>query len=486
MFKCLIFNISADGGFRPLGAHRIANHLRDNNWDTEVIDFAGMWTVEELKLLALSRIDKNTKFIGFSHLWSTWSESLEEFCIWVKQNYPYIVIISGSADRPLFVTNQIDYYISGYGENAIIELLSWLFSNGKRPRFEIKKCNGGLLIQAIQNYPAFPLKSSMVKYEDRDFIQSDEWLSVEFSRGCKFKCAFCNFPVLGVKEDYSRNSEDFLIQMQDAYDRFGVKNYTVTDDTFNDSTEKIKKFADAVESLSFVPFFTGFIRVDLLVARPQDRIELARMNFLGHFYGVESFNHQAAKAIGKGMHPDKIKQGLIDIKSYFENNGRKQYRGTIALIVGLPGETEQSLNDTKDWLDGNWQGQNFSSGPLFIPSGENVTQSLIGNDYAKYGYRPMTKKIQGTDEINIHDSYGHQLIWENENLDYYRAIDICKEFENIKKNNFNTDNFALGALGLPSSVSERLKLKDYEPLNDYYTSRRKTLIACYIKKKLNL
>lgn len=485
MFKCLIFNISADG-FRSLGAHRIANHLRNNNWNAEVIDFAGMWSTEELKLLVLSRIDKNTKFIGFSFLWSTWSQSLEQFCIWIKQNYPDIVIISGSADRPLINTNQIDYYIVGYGENAITELLSWLFGNGTRPRFELQKYNNGLIIQAIQNYPAFPLKNPMVRYEDRDFVQSDEWLSVEFSRGCRFKCAFCNFPVLGVKEDYSRDTENFFLQMQDAYDRFGVQNYLVTDDTFNDSTEKIIKFADVVESLSFVPFFTGFLRIDLLVTRPQDKIELARMNFLGHFYGVESFNHQSVKSIGKGMHPDKIKQGLIDVRSYLENSVKKQYRGTISLIVGLPGETEQSLNDSKNWLDENWQGQSFSCSPMFIPIGENVTQSLIGNNYAKYGYRPLNEKISGTYEPTENAIYQNQLIWENDNLNLYKSIDICNEFNEIKKGNFYEDNWSLGVLGLPSSVSERLKLKDREARNEHYTAIRKNLVANYIKKKLDL
>ena len=44
---------------------------------------------------------------------------------------------------------------------------------------------------------------------------------------------------------------------------------------------------------------------------------LDKMKMFGHFYGIESFNHMSTKAISKGMHPDKVKQGLIDIKNYY-------------------------------------------------------------------------------------------------------------------------------------------------------------------------
>ena len=104
--------------------------------------------------------------------------------------------------------------------------------------------NGRPLLSANDQYSAFPMKSLNVIYEDRDYIQPYEWLGIEFARGCKFSCDFCNFPVLGVKGDYSRDADDFGIQIKDAYDRFGVTNYLVADETFNDRTEKIAKFAD--------------------------------------------------------------------------------------------------------------------------------------------------------------------------------------------------------------------------------------------------
>jgi radical SAM superfamily enzyme YgiQ (UPF0313 family) len=120
----------------------------------------------------------------------------------------------------------------------------------------------------------------------------------------------------------------------------------VVDETFNDRPDKIEKFADAVEQLSFVPFFSGFIRADLLVNRPNDKENLLRMNFLGHHYGIESLHYPSAQAIGKGMHPEKLTQGLVEVKQYFQKNKRKIYRGTMSFIAGLPHETLDTMMST--------------------------------------------------------------------------------------------------------------------------------------------
>ena len=77
---------------------------------------------------------------------------------------------------------------------------------------------------------------------------------------------------------------------------------------------------DVVETLPWKPYFTGFLRADLLVSRPKDKEELLRMGFLGHFYGIETFNHDTGKIIGKGMNPDKLQQGLIDVRKYLSEN----------------------------------------------------------------------------------------------------------------------------------------------------------------------
>jgi len=61
---CVIFGLTT--WHRSGGAHRIANHLRNQGWDAEVIDYGAFWKLEQLQELSRSRITKNTKFFGFS------------------------------------------------------------------------------------------------------------------------------------------------------------------------------------------------------------------------------------------------------------------------------------------------------------------------------------------------------------------------------------------------------------------------------------
>ena len=158
--------------------------------------------------------------------------------------------------------------MDSYAEVAIVALLKSLTGNSSTEvKFDARFFGNKQLIKSISAYPAYPLDSYRSQLEKRDFVKPYEWLSVEFSRGCKFKCDFCNFPILGVKGDYSRTQDDFEREMKFNYDNWGVTDYYIADETFNDRPEKIKKFADVVdEQLDFKPYFSGFIRSDLLIS----------------------------------------------------------------------------------------------------------------------------------------------------------------------------------------------------------------------------
>jgi radical SAM superfamily enzyme YgiQ (UPF0313 family) len=406
----------------------------------------------------------------------------------MKLTYPEIILISGSGISPQFKSNYLDFYIQGFGEHGILELLGWLFSNKSRPRFSISKANNKPLLSANEMYPAYPLKSLNVIYEDRDFILPEEWLGIEFSRGCKFSCDFCNFPVLGVKGDYSRDAEDFDAQIRDAYDRFGVTNYLVADETFNDRTEKITKFADVVEKLNFQPWFSGFIRPDLIIGRPQDREHLLRMNFLGHHYGVESFNYQAVKSVGKGMHPDKVKQGLNEVRQYFETHGTNRYRSLLTFIIGLPGETEDDLGQTVNWLLKNWQGQAWTPFVLEIPVGDLNRKSKMSLDYTKYGYEEFKGVHRELDYVQARVS-DELLIWKNKDLDYFKSYDIFHNMIKVRNsldNNFTLAPWDLAMIGLTGNVSDRLKLHNSSLKDSNVEYVRKEFITRYIEKKINL
>ena len=437
MHHCLIFGNVSDPSLihRTSGIYRISHYLRSLGWDSESVDYFNYWTLFELQEFCKSRITKNTKFIGISHLfiYDKISKHLYLFCKWFKTQYPHIHIISGSMSYPRIDCKYIDYQISGYGEYALEVLIKWLYSNGKKPKFDNN------IINAIDNYPAFPMKSLYTKYEDRDYLKPHEWLGIETTRGCIFKCSFCNFPVLGVKEDHSRSAADFKYHIEDTYNKYGITQYYVTDETFNDRADKVAAYANVIDQLNFQPWFVGYIRIDLTISRALTELDqLKRMGFIGHFYGIETFNHAAGKSIGKGMHPDKIKQGLLDIKNHFG----KKYRGTIGLIAGLPHETNQSLDEMETWLLNNWKGESVRYSPLYLT--ETRKDSILAENYEKYGYTKINQPVEDMKFVSRKKSdvmKTQPIIWENEHMSFF---DADQRTHNFKKNKvFNETAYGL-------------------------------------------
>jgi hypothetical protein len=437
-FKSLLFSVNDKTFYRSSGPHRIANHIRQQGWDCEVIDYSFFWKMEEIQQLIISRNPSEIKFIGFSYIFNELPIQIfiEKICLWLKEKYPHIVLISG-AQSQLEDLSFVDYHVYGYGEYALDSLLKYLFSNGEKPKFDFLMSRKTKVINAIHSYPAFPIKQPTTLYEKRDFIKPGEWGVIEFSRGCRFQCLFCNFPVLGVKEDHTRDSDEVREQMLRSYYDYGIENYMVSDETFNDYTEKITKYADVVESLPWKPFFTGFIRADLLISRKKDREELLRMGFLAHFYGIETFNYKSAKVVGKGMHPDKVKEGLIEIKNFYKNSN---HRLEMGLIMGLPHETIESLEETYQWVKNNWIDQTIAPSVLDVGMGQlevETKQSRLSFNYEKYGYKkmneddPQLKPVLDALRKDSNTGFFKRLCWENEHMNIIQATEYSNKFRTI-------------------------------------------------------
>jgi hypothetical protein len=502
MNHCLIFSSFPLQAKRPGGAHRIATFLRENEWDAEVIDWAAEWPMDALQELTRSRVTSNTKFISFSCFFAHWNDHLETFALWIKTTYPTIPIILGGQSRPRMDSKAVDCYITGYGENAILAVIKSIAGNSLftpivyDSRFKDKK-----VITANHSYPSYPMKSLMIDHEARDFIQPEEWLTVEYSRGCMFKCLYCNFPVLGVKGDYTRDADDYVDQLTRAYDKWGVTKYITADETFNDRTDKIIKFADATEKLSFTPYITAFIRADLLVSRKQDWDHLIRARIIGHYYGVESMNWASAKSIGKGMHPEKLREGLLEVKKYFQEK-TGMYRGHISLIAGLPHETKETLQQTIDWCCEHWKGEGAEMWPLEIPIDETMdVPSLLTTKWKEYGYRKRSDtliKTVGGDQFHEIGNIAHvdqNLDWENDHLDYRQTVKLCKDWsEQLANSQMGLGAFALQEMSYAMTLEETLKLRTGQLYKDkkmwqwaeVSATNLKKVIENYIEKKLNL
>ena len=412
---------------RAPGAHKIATHLRREGWDIEVLDFVNSWTVDELKEFSRQRVTKKTKFLGLSATFSIRFQHLYKFVPWFKKEYPDVLIIAGSQALYNVEGLPIDYMVHGYGELAITAILK-----GNPKYSEHQWLNGHTFrrVDATHDYMAARMKNLSTYYEDRDHIQPQEVLTVEFGRGCIFNCHFCTLTHRNIKQDHSRSEENLYHELLENYEKWGVTNYSISDETVNDYTEKLYRYANEIKKLPFKPNMVGYIRGDLLVSKPDDWQMISDIGLNSQFYGIESFHRPSARSVGKGMETVRLQDGLLEYKEYMRERGH--FQAHLSLIAGLPHETLDTLRNTKKWILENWVGQSSQIMPLWIPDQSRAfeEQSRFAMDPGKYGY----------EKTSMAESNPNNAPWEDGAQSRFRKLyeGIVEREANANKMIYNT------------------------------------------------
>jgi len=408
--------------FRNSGPVRLRTHLKQYGYDIRHVDFCDFYDVDTLRRVLNNLVSSKTKFIGLSTVYlhqSFWDKYLEVF-LEIKSKFPKLKIIVGGQGASFSDTNSyIDFCISGYAENALLSYLQYI--DGSLNSLNMKELN------TIDGNKDYPYNSVNLRNEwlPEDNIQSYEALPTEASRGCIFKCAFCNFPMKGKKKlDYLREDDNLESELIRNYEMFGVTNYVFADDTFNDSTYKLEQLQKLTLRLPFKLRFTSYVKPDLLVVFPEQIDLLLDIGLHSANYGIESFNYKTRMAVKKMGDVNKILEKMKEIK---DKSKGTVYNGTN-MIVGLPHESADSIQQAheyiinSDFIDGSaWF-------PLQIADRVNTPErklSPIDINPESYGYKVKPYKRSNTENI---------VIWKNEHMTFTRAIQLA--------NQYATDNFS--------------------------------------------
>lgn len=357
------WNIADYSTARPLGPHQMASWLRLNGYEVAVIDFCDKLAKKQLLDVTERYITSDTIAIGVSTtFWPGFIEPswVVEARTQMETRHPRLKWMLGGSRETNVSLNWIKF--DGYSEDGVLQFLGGETSSHK---FDIKTATNG--------------------YTQRDFIKSNEVLSIEFGRGCQFRCKFCRFPLLGKKPGtYTKNMHlirEHLIQM---YNEYGVTRYNFVDDTVNEDYEKIENMARLAQSLPFKLEWVGFCRADLIWARPHMINLLRESGMVSTFFGIESFDDKASKIVGKGWSGKHAKDFLLRLKDEWDSDISMH----LGLITGLPHEPLDSLDEHNEWLIKNDIGK-WRWAPLFVTNKKNNSPWLseFDRNYDKYGIK---------------------------------------------------------------------------------------------------
>lgn len=401
---------------RFMGAHQIAWYMRKFGYDVQVITVSIYFSVEDIKALISKFITSETQIIGLSgivsqnfltsQLWRNIQVNLEE----ITANNNKIKIIAGGACSHVFKWAKItivDYYFEGHAENTFLHFCEWLFRGGERPLIELDASGKKIIKEFSYTGPKlFQIENCEYRWHNSDNIQPGEVLPLETTRGCIFKCKFCQYPLIGKKKkDYLKPIEYIRDELIDTYERFGTTSYYILDDTFNADIERLEEFAKMSSDLPFKLKYACYLRLDLINAHRHSEDLLLESGLFAPFFGIESFNEKAAKFIGKTFSGTKAKDYLLYlIKDKWNNKVFEM----LSFITGLPYTTWEDTIDTFNWCLDN-KIQSFTFPPLIMNQPDtSYFTSEFEREAEKYGF--TLNKI----DSSYRDSWVHEtgITWK--------------------------------------------------------------------------
>jgi len=460
---------------KPIGAYKIASQIRSTGSSCLVVDHFESFSLDEILHLLDSVITDQTLFIGFStsffadisgdngsttpisegvffpHGKLVQDQVLQHI---KKKNNNIKIVLGGNKVHFNYPTRQADFLILGFGEIAIVKLLDHLKNNSALD--SLRNLYGAIVIDDRKALSYDIAQDSNFHWQKTDVL-NEKVLPIELSRGCIFKCKFCSYPFTGKKTlEFVKSTEIIRQELQKNYDEFGVTDYYVLDDTFNDNLSKITQIHQAVQMLSFQPRFWAYVRLDLLASNPGTLKLLYEIGVRFFYFGIETLNERTGRIIGKGGSRAKQKQMLETIKKTYPD-----VRTHGSFIVGLPEESVSSVVQTIDELSsGSIALDSYGVKPLKIYDHNNrMWSSDIDVNYEKYGYEILCRegeKISATDAssgkvalTNLVDRDRHYpgYVWKNQHMDLYKANELA-DYAKMKSNTDSSLPFQWSRLSL--------------------------------------
>jgi hypothetical protein len=382
---------------RYIGPYQLGHWLEQHGYTYQVIDFIQQGeqahiSTERLVELTEKFITKDTLTIGFSSTFFIYGRGVPVFILdamlIIRARYPDIKFVLGgnmAENITADITERFDAVIIGLAEDVMLELLNWYSGKGAEPRRRIIPSTRAKYYYGDDATKQFDIQTNAHKWADKDCILPAEVLPIEISRGCIFKCRFCQYPLLGrSKHDYTRSMDCVRDELVNNYERFGVTNYYLLDDTFNDTVVKVEAFANMIANLPFRMSWVSYIRADLLHRFPDTIAMVKEAGLKGAFFGIESFGKEAALAVGKGFSASHAQEFLPKL---IHEHWDDEIAVHISMIAGLPGDTKESLNATVDWFYAN-RIYSWDFKPLWIlqHQGQKIFSSVFSREAPAYGY----------------------------------------------------------------------------------------------------
>jgi anaerobic magnesium-protoporphyrin IX monomethyl ester cyclase len=371
----------------PLGVTYVAAAFEAAGAEVRIFDYiVSRYTPEKLRI----QIDAfRPDVLGATSVTLNFPGAAQIVCE-AKRHRPSLITMMGgphvsfSAERTLRDYPGIDLVVAGEGEGTIAELMAKGFDPETWTRIPglVFRNNEGFVNTGarhfIENLDGLPMPARhllpLSRYQALGYS-----ISIITSRGCPYSCIFClGRRMVGNKVRLRKASlvVDEIVQILS----YGIDRINVADDLFVSSRGKVKEVCDEILRRGLRFGWSAFARVNTVDLETLKLMRKAGCDSVS--FGVETGNPEMLKLIRKGITLDQVRHAVSLCKE----------AGIIAhtsFIVGLPGETEETLRETGEFAAslGSLYGYHFLApfpGTTVREEVEKYDLEILTDDWTRY------------------------------------------------------------------------------------------------------
>ena len=329
-------------GMPPLGLGYMATYLRQHGYATEILDMAlPSVSFSDLRSILLGN---DVKIVGLSCTTETYKTAMRLAEMVKELRSETIVVVGGPHVSFEYASalrhDSIDYVVPNEGELAFKKLCDFAI----RGIGEKESLRGIAYAEAgdIRKAPPMPFIEDLdsLPIPDRklfgDLNRYALAATVSTSRGCPGQCVFCSAGVLSGGKYRLRSAKNVIEEF--AYLKsLGHNHIYVVDDTMTADLSRLDSFLEGLISSELGVTWYCESRIDAVSKPMLDKMKKAGATSLQ--FGVEAGTQGTLDCIKKNIALGQV----YDVFDWCRDLG---ISAMTNMIVGLPGDSMSSLNET--------------------------------------------------------------------------------------------------------------------------------------------